>query len=81
MAGAFIVKPADRSKKLEFKKLFNSLASEEAEHKKTFEEFLSRVILYEPTEGYPGEYLAYLQNSIDGKIFVTPDNKSTLSEF
>ncbi|HEX2769585.1 MAG TPA: ferritin family protein [Geobacteraceae bacterium] len=78
--GIFYREAADRSEKFEVKKLFNSLASEEAEHKKTFEKFLSKVTEIEPREEYPGEYLAYLHNYIDGKIFVPLDNKSAMSE-
>ena len=78
--GRFYRETADRSEKLEVKKLFNSLASEEAEHKKTFEELLSKETLIEPREDYPGEYLSYLHDYIDGKIFVAPADKSATSE-
>ncbi len=71
--GLFYRKAAELSDKTEAKKLFEYLASEEAEHKKTFEKFLSKVTLYEPTEDYPGEYLAYLHNYIDGKVFFTDE--------
>jgi rubrerythrin len=77
--GLFYREAADRSAQGEAKKLFTSLALEEAEHKKTFEEFLSKVTLNDTPEGYPGEFLAYLHNYIDGKIFFTPENKSALS--
>jgi rubrerythrin len=76
----FYREAADRSKKFEVKKLFNTLASEEAEHKKTFEEILSKVTLIEPREDYPGEYLAYIHDYIDGKIFVALDDKSAEAE-
>jgi len=66
--------------KKDVKKLFTLLASEEAEHKKTFEDLLSKVTDVEPSEDYPGEYLAYLHNYIDGKIFVALDAKSTRFE-
>jgi len=69
----FYRKAAELSEKSEVKKLFEFLASEEEEHKKTFEKFLSRVTSYEPPEEYPGEYLAYLHNYIDGKVFFTND--------
>jgi len=78
--GLFYLEAANRSEQGETKKLFNFLASEEAEHKKTFEGYLSQVTLFEPPEGYPGEYLAHLHNYIDGKIFFSPENKSALSE-
>jgi len=76
----FYREAAARSDKREVKKLFNLLSLEEAEYKRTFEKFLSKVTLAEPPEDYPGEYLAYLHNYIDGKIFVALDNKSSLSE-
>ncbi len=75
--GLFYRKAAELSDKSEAKKLFEYLASEEAEHKKTFEKFLSKVTLYEPTEDYPGEYLAYLHNYIDGKVFFTEEVSMT----
>jgi rubrerythrin len=78
--GRFYREAADRSEKVEVKQLFNSLASDEAKHKKTFEEFLLKVDLFEPREDYPGEYLAYLHDYIDGKIFVAQDSKSAMSE-
>jgi rubrerythrin len=77
--GLFYREAADRSAAGEAKNLFSYLASEEAEHKKTFEGFLSQVTLFEPPEEYPGEYLAYLHTYIDGKIFFAADNKSALS--
>src|SRR5208337_4806129 len=78
--GRFYREAADRSKNFEVKKLFNSLASEEAEHKKTFEGLLSKETVIEPREDYPGEYLSYLHDYIDGKIFVPLDDKSAKSE-
>jgi len=78
--GRFYREAADRSEKLEVKELFNSLASEEADHKKIFEDFLSKATLIEPREEYPGEYMAYLHDYIDGKIFVALDKKSAKSE-
>jgi len=78
--GRFYREAADHSDKMEVKTLFNSLASEEAEHKKSFEELLSKETLIEPREDYPGEYLSYLHDYIDGKIFVPLDDKSAKSE-
>ena len=78
--GRFYREAADRSEKVDVKKLFNSLASDEAKHKKTFEEFLLKEDLFEPREDYPGEYLSYLHDYIDGKIFVALDDKSAKSE-
>ncbi|MBA4419331.1 MAG: hypothetical protein C0392_15725 [Syntrophus sp. (in: bacteria)] len=48
--------------------LFNRFADEEVHHKKIFEDFLSRVTSFYPPETYPGEYLAYLRDYMDGRI-------------
>jgi len=77
--GLFYREAAERSEQGEAKKLFSSLAQEEADHKKIFEGMLSKVTLNDQPEGYPGEFLAYLHNYIDGKIFFTPENKTALS--
>jgi rubrerythrin len=70
--GIFYRKAAELTEESEAKKLFAFLASEEEEHKKSFEKFLSKVAQYDPPEeGYPGEYLTYLHNYIDGKVFFT----------
>lgn len=78
--GRFYREATDRTDKMEVKTLFNSLASEEATHKETFEELLSKETVIEPREDYPGEYLANLQNYIDGKIFAASDKISTTVE-
>jgi len=75
----FYRKAAELTEKSEAKKLFEFLASEEDEHKKTFEKFLSHVTVNDPPEGYPGEYLAYLHNYIDGKVFFTKDSSVSKS--
>jgi rubrerythrin len=63
----FYRKAADLSENGDVKRLFQHLADDEQEHRKTFEKFLSKVDLYEPIEDYPGEYLDYLHSYIDGK--------------
>jgi len=73
----FYRKAAEMSDNKDVKKLFQHLATDEDEHQKTFEKFLSKVTLNEPTEDYPGEYLAYLHNYINGKsaaIFFDEEN-------
>ena len=72
--GLFYRKAAELSENAEVKKLFEFLAAEEAVHLKTFESFLSKVTVNPPAEEYPGQYLAYLHNYIDGKIFFTSDD-------
>ena len=76
----FYREAANSSKEGQVKNLFNHLAGEETEHKKTFGGLLSQVKSNEPPEGYPGEYMAYLRNHIDGKVFFTKENKSSLTE-
>jgi len=51
------------------KAMFTHLAEEEVKHKQTFQGMLSRVEDYQPTESYPGEYLAYLKTYAEGLIF------------
>ena len=51
------------------KEIFDYLADEESDHKKTFENLLSKMEKYEPFEDYPGEYLEYLRAYVDKIIF------------
>jgi rubrerythrin len=53
--------------------LFNHLADEEIKHKLIFEDFLSRIKSFDPPESYPGEYLAYLRDYMDGRIVFSKD--------
>lgn len=49
--------------------IFTKLASEEVKHRKLFADMFSKIDTIMPKESYPGEYMAYLQGSIDGKVF------------
>jgi len=49
--------------------IFTKLAAEEVKHRKLFADMFSRIDTVMPKESYPGEYMAYLQGSIDGKVF------------
>ena len=71
---------ANRSEKFEVKKLFNELASEEADHKRTFEEFLLKVDSFEPPEDYPGEYMNYIHNYIDSNAIFSGDKETALAK-
>jgi len=51
------------------KGLFTFLANEELNHKKSFEEMLSKFEDYTPVESYPGEYFAYLKAYADNLVF------------
>jgi rubrerythrin len=78
----FYRQAADLSENSDVKKLFHHLASDEDEHQKIFEKFLSNVDLYEPVEEYPGEYLDYLHNYINGKassVFFAEDTSELKS--
>jgi rubrerythrin len=78
----FYRQAADLSQNSDVKKLFQRLASEEEEHQKTFDKFFSQVNTYEPVEEYPGEYLDYLHNYINGKassVFFAEDTSELKS--
>jgi rubrerythrin len=60
--------------------LFNELAAEEIRHKTIFEGLLSSVRHMDPPETYPGEYLAYLHDYIDGKIIFSKEKKAEIPE-
>jgi rubrerythrin len=51
------------------KELFAFLADEEADHRKTFVQMLSKVQAYQPPESFPDEYFAYLRAYVDDVIF------------
>ncbi len=58
--------------------LFNELAAEEVRHKLAFEDLLSRAKEIAPPESYPGEYIGYLRDYIDGKIVFSRSKKTEL---
>ncbi len=60
---------ADQVSDNSIKNLFNSLAEEEIEHAKLFEEMLISFESYEPSELYPEEYFLYLKAFADNAIF------------
>lgn len=53
----------------EVKELFGTLAREEAKHKQTYEQLLSKIETYDPPEIYPGEYFDYLRAYADNHVF------------
>ena len=55
--------------------IFTKLASEEIKHRKLFADMFSKIDTIMPKESYPGEYMTYLQSSIDGKVFSTTATK------
>ena len=68
------------TKEEEAKKIFNYLADEEINHKKLFEDLLSKIEKYEPPESYPGEYFAYLRAYVDNIIFTKEKMDTELSK-
>ncbi len=53
----------------ETRKIFQFLAEQETSHRKTFEKMGNMTEEFEPAEGYPGEYEAYLTAYLDNIIF------------
>ncbi len=66
---AFYVKSAEALPEGRARDLFRHLAREEARHRKTFQEMLSKVETYTPPESYPDDYFAYLRAYVDDIIF------------
>ncbi len=66
---------ASIAKDAKAREIFTRLASEEIKHRKLFADMFSRIDTIMPKESYPGEYMAYLQGSIDGKVFSTTATK------
>lgn len=60
--------------------LFNELAAEEVKHKVFFEGLLSQVTRIEAPETYPGEYMAYLKDYIDGKVIFSREKRMEIPE-
>ena len=56
------------------KEMFNMLAAEEIKHRKIFENMLSSLYKYIPSESYLGEYFNYLRSYANDYIF-TEDKK------
>jgi len=51
------------------KEMFDDLAREEINHRRIFEDLLSKMEKHEPFESYPGEYSEYLRAFVDNLIF------------
>lgn len=64
----------------EIRKLFNNLADEEIRHRRTFIEMLEKIEDIRPPESYPGEYMSYLHDYIDGKVVFSKDMKAVAGE-
>ena len=64
---------AKLSKNPEAKEAFRFLKGEEEKHIRTFEDILSKVKKYGPSEAYPGEYFAYLKTLSEDHVFTKKD--------
>ncbi len=62
------------SKNPKIKEMFTFLKGEEEGHIKRFENILSEVKKYEPSEAYPGEYFSYIKTLSEEHVF-TKANK------
>lgn len=67
---------SDSSESQDAKQLFKLLAKEEEDHIKRFENILSNVKKYEPSEAYPDEYFAYIK-SLSGEHVFTKDKRGS----
>jgi len=67
---------SDLSKSPDAKQVFKLLASEEKDHIKRFENILSNVKKYEPSEAYPNEYFAYIK-SLSGEHVFTKEKRGS----
>ena len=65
----FYRKMAKKLDEPKIKELFTFIADEEIQHKKIFENMLSKIESYEPPESYPGEYFEYLRAYVDNVLF------------
>ena len=68
---------SNKSKNQGAKGVFKYLAGEEEKHIMAFQEILKKVNKYEPAEGYPGEYLAYM-NALAGEYIFTEAGKGIM---
>jgi len=76
---SFYRKAAQLAKDSKIKSLFEHLANEEINHKKSFEGMLSKIGEQTPHETYEGEYFAYLKDYIDRKVVFdeAPEHENT----
>ena len=61
-------------------RLFNELADEEIHHKKIFTDMLEKITDIRPPETYPGEFMDYLRDYIDGKVVFSTDLKTMVDD-
>lgn len=64
----------------EIRSFFNQLADEEIHHKRIFTEMLEKINDVRPPETYPGEFMDYLRDYIDGKVVFSTDIKAVADD-
>ncbi len=69
---AFYAALAEKTRSAQLRKAYASLAEQERFHQKRFEQMLADLGNHEPTETYPGEYIAYLRAMLDSRAFHDP---------
>jgi rubrerythrin len=74
----FYQQSADRLQDPKAKELFRYLAEEERVHRNVFEGMLSTMERFDVRETYEGEYLSYLQDTLDRKVIF--DSKTAENE-
>jgi len=74
----FYQQSADRLQDPKAKELFRYLAEEERVHRNVFEGMLSTMERFNVRETYEGEYLSYLQDTLDRKVIF--DSKTAQGE-
>lgn len=77
---SFYTALADKSEDNKIKDLFRFLAREEEKHIVAFQNVLSKVERYEPSESYPGEYFAYLNALASEYVFTQKDKGEQIAE-
>jgi len=60
---------AARTRSAPLRQTYQGLADQERRHQKRFEKMLEDLGSYQPTESYPGEYIAYLRAMLDSRAF------------
>jgi len=66
---AFYSALAAKTARPRLREMYRGLAEQERHHQKRFEQMLQNLGGYQPTESYPGEYIAYLRAMLDSRAF------------
>ena len=66
---AFYGTLAQKTADAELRKTYTGLEAQERHHQKRFEKMLAELGSVQPSESYPGEYVAYLRAMLDSRAF------------